>query len=98
MLLNVICCCLFSVVSFVFFLERISFEEKQLIKLFGRDYEVYRHRVRTIGCVSIEVGVAGDRSLAVGVWFHVYVYWLCLPACLISVVLSIKAVPSYSLC
>ncbi|CDJ60332.1 isoprenylcysteine carboxylmethyltransferase, putative [Eimeria maxima] len=53
-LLNVICCCLFSVVSFVFFLERISFEEKQLIKLFGRDYEVYRHRVRTIGIPGLQ--------------------------------------------
>lgn len=47
--INCCCCILFFVVAFLFFRERIIFEERQLIFIFGHEYEVYRHRVKTVG-------------------------------------------------
>ncbi|XP_026192320.1 uncharacterized protein LOC113147125 [Cyclospora cayetanensis] len=62
LLLNCVCCCLFFAVSFLFFHERILFEERQLLRMFGREYEVYRQRVRTIGIPGLQAALGATEK------------------------------------
>lgn len=46
MLLNPICTLLFTILSYMFFKDRITYEEKTLIDFFGDQYRDYRKKVK----------------------------------------------------
>jgi protein-S-isoprenylcysteine O-methyltransferase len=46
---NPLSCVVFAIVTWYFFLERIEYEEACLIEMFGREYSLYKARVRFSG-------------------------------------------------